>query len=69
MLALGGEMYGYSMISTQSMECYTLGYQGWRNVIPKAVALSGITLIHLKKKFPVMYLSLFTVLTTVGVYS
>lgn len=47
MLALGGEMYGYSMVSAQSMECFTLGYHGWKNIIPKAVALSGNGIVHL----------------------
>jgi len=46
MLALGGEMFSYSMMPTPSMECYTLGYHGWRNIIPKAVALSGIVIIN-----------------------
>ena len=40
-------MYGYSMVSAQSMECFTLGYHGWKNIIPKAVALSGNGIVHL----------------------
>ena len=38
-LALGGESSGFVL---NSMECYTLGYDGWRCSIPTAVALSGI---------------------------
>lgn len=38
-MALGGESGGFVL---NSMECYTLGYDGWRCSIPTAVALSGI---------------------------
>ncbi|KAI9553491.1 hypothetical protein GHT06_021403 [Daphnia sinensis] len=38
-VALGGESNGFIL---NSMECYTLGYDGWRCSIPTAVALSGI---------------------------
>lgn len=38
-MALGGESGGFVL---NSMECYTLGYDGWRCSIPIAVALSGI---------------------------
>ena len=38
-MALGGESSGFVL---NSMECYTLGYDGWRCSIPTAVALSGI---------------------------
>ncbi|XP_057378242.1 kelch-like protein diablo [Daphnia carinata] len=38
-VALGGESNGFVL---NSMECYTLGYDGWRCSIPTAVALSGI---------------------------
>lgn len=38
-MALGGESSGFIL---NSMECYTLGYDGWRCSIPTAVALSGI---------------------------
>ncbi|XP_046455212.1 kelch-like protein 3 [Daphnia pulex] len=38
-VALGGESSGFVL---NSMECYTLGYDGWRCSIPTAVALSGI---------------------------
>ena len=39
-MALGGES---STLVLSSMECFTLGYDGWRCSIPTAVALSGKT--------------------------
>lgn len=38
-MALGGES---NTLALSSMECFTLGYDGWRCSIPLAVTLSGI---------------------------
>ena len=38
-MALGGECNGYVL---NSMECYTIGYDGWRCSIPTSISLSGL---------------------------
>lgn len=38
-VAIGGESAGYVF---NSMECFTLGYDGWKCSIPAAVAMSGM---------------------------
>jgi len=53
-MALGGES---STLVLSSMECFTLGYDGWRCSIPTAVALSGKTRRVSFSKSKLTYLS------------